>query len=1352
MGDLQVVGGIKKLNNTNYNTWETCMMSYLQGQDLWEVVGGSEVMPPEEDANGALRKWRIKAGKAMFALKTTIEEEMLEHIRDKKTPKEAWDTFVTLFSKKNDTRLQLLENELLSISQRDMTIAQYFHRVKSICREITELDPKSVIEEARMKRIIIHGLRPEYRSFVTAVQGWPTQPSLVEFENLLASQEAIAKQMGGVTLKKEDEALYASKNRINFKPPAKGGYKNGDKGNSHQGTTQSWRAQKNINKSFQGKRFEGNCYNCGKKGHMSKDCWSKKKSVESNVATSKKEMEDEWDAEVLCAIEEYELALMAMTEDHIDYENDWIVDSGCSNHMTGDQRKLRNKSEYKGSRVVRTANNSQLSIAQIGSTTIMSGNKSDMVLLNDVYHVPGIKKNLLSVSQLTTSGNYVLFGPEDVKVYKDVKILGKPTMEGRKVESVYVLSAESAYVDKTRKNETADLWHARLGHVGYHKLKEIMEKSMLRGLPQLEVKTDIVCAGCQYGKAHQLPYKESKFRATEPLQLIHSDVFGPVKQTSISGMRYMVTFIDDYSRYVWVFFMKEKSDTFTKFQEFKTTVERDVRMKILCLRSDNGGEYTSNEFEQFLHESKIRHQFTCANTPQQNGVAERKNRHLAEICRSMLHAKNVPGSFWAEAMRTAAHVINKLPQPRLGFISPFETLWDIKPTVSYFRVFGCICYVFVPSHLRSKFDKKAVRCIFVGYDDQRKGWRCCDPTSGRCYTSRDVVFDEASSWWSPEKKVLPDSNNIEEILQQKMEEQTAHIRSSTDAPEEPSDIDVGEQEETQPSEAGEERTPPPQLRRTERIRKPNPKYANAAILEDSVQEPQTYEEASQEPAWQKAMEEEITALEQSQTWDLVPRPKDIKPISCKWVYKIKCRSDGSIERYKARLVARGFSQQYGLDYDETFSPVAKITTVRVLLALAASKDWKLWQMDVKNAFLHGELDREIYMNQPKGFEDTANPNHVCRLRKALYGLKQAPRAWYGKIAEFLTQSGYSVAHADSSLFIKARAGKLAIVLVYVDDLIITGDDEGEVHQTRENLSVRFQMKELGELKHFLGLEVERTKEGLFLCQQKYTRDVLQKFGMMECKPVSTPIEPNAKICAHEGKELEDGTMYRQLVGSLIYLTLTRPDISYAVGVMSRYMQSPKKCHLDSARRILRYVKGTIDYGLLYKRGENCNLVGYCDADYAGDHDTRRSTTGYVFKLGSGTISWCSKRQPTVSLSTTEAEYRAAATAAQESTWLILLMKDLHQKVDYAVPLHCDNQSAVRLAENPVFHARTKHVEVHYHFLREKVLKEEIEMRQIKTDDQVADLFTKGLSIGKCEGFRYQLNMVRRMGASAEGEC
>ncbi|KAM1046957.1 hypothetical protein TB2_025912 [Malus domestica] len=275
------------------------------------------------------------------------------------------------------------------------------------------------------------------------------------------------------------------------------------------------------------------------------------------------------------------------------------------------------------------------------------------------------------------------------------------------------------------------------------------------------------------------------------------------------------------------------------------------------------------------------------------------------------------------------------------------------------------------------------------------------------------------------------------------------------------------------------------------------------------EEPETFEEASQSSEWMTAMKEEIDALQQNQTWDFMPKLRDVKPISCKSVYKIKRRPDGSIERYKARLVARGFSQQYELDYDETFSPVTKLTTVRVLLAHATNKDRNLYQMDVKNVFLHGKLDREIYMMQPMGFKTEAHPEYVCKLRKSLYGLKQAPRAWYGKIAEFLTQSGYSVTPVDSSLFVKANEGKLAIMLVYVDDLIITGDDEAEILRMKENLSVRFQMKKLGQLKHFLGLEVDRTQEGIFICQQKYAKDLLKMFEMLECKLISTSIEPNA---------------------------------------------------------------------------------------------------------------------------------------------------------------------------------------------------------------------------------------------------
>ncbi|WKA06756.1 hypothetical protein VitviT2T_024641 [Vitis vinifera] len=447
------------------------------GQDLWEVVKGSEITQPEaEDANGILRKWKIKAGKAMFALKTTIEEDVLEHIRDAKTPYEAWNTFTKLFSKKNDTRLQLLESELLLVAQCNLTIAQYFHKVKTLCREIFELDLEAPIGETRMKRIIIHGLRPELRGFVAAVQGWKNQPSLVEFENLLAGQEALAKQMGGVSLKGEEKALYAHKGRWNSKQHTVGRTKkNEDKAKSSQGE-RSARVKGDSKNLGTRKKFQGRCYNCRKKGYMAKDCWSKKGLVENNATTSKSK--DEWDTQAFFAATG-ESAFIATTSEQIDYEKDWIIDSGCSNHMTGDKEKLQDFSEYKGRHMVVTVNNSKLPIAHIG-----------------------MKKNLLSVAQLTSSGHFVLFGPQDVKVYRDLEIMEESVIKGRRLESVYVMSAETAYVNKTRKNETINLWHMRLSHISYSKLTVMMKKSMLKGLPELEMRKDTICAGCQYGRAH----------------------------------------------------------------------------------------------------------------------------------------------------------------------------------------------------------------------------------------------------------------------------------------------------------------------------------------------------------------------------------------------------------------------------------------------------------------------------------------------------------------------------------------------------------------------------------------------------------------------------------------------------------------------------------------------------------------------------------------------------------------------------------------------------------------------------------------------------------------------------------
>ncbi|KAH6831338.1 hypothetical protein C2S53_010991 [Perilla frutescens var. hirtella] len=429
MAELHVVGGMKQLNNHNYTTWETCMESYLQGQDLWEVVGGKETTPPEEAE--ALRKWKIKAGKAMYALKCIVSENLLEHIRAATTPKEAWDNLATLFSKKNEFKLQLLENELLSLRQGDMPVRDYFNKVRTLCREISELDSSSKISEAKMRRIIIHGLKPEFRAIMTSIQGWSEQPSLVNLENLLADQEALTGQMEEVSFKRDNEALFSHNKKKGFshlKNEYKGKEENSSKARGIQPNRQKKGPPSKGNK-------KGNCYVCGKPNHYARDCWHRMNAAEGNIATSNKKencsSEEEWVVEASTAIVEKaeprpieELALAVVPVGKINYEKDWIVDSGCSNHMTGDKEKLQDTKEYRGGQIVVTADNSKLPIAHIGKTLITPRFSPSQVQLQDVYHVPGMKKNLLSVAQMTDTGKYLLFGPKDVKVYQNLKVIG----------------------------------------------------------------------------------------------------------------------------------------------------------------------------------------------------------------------------------------------------------------------------------------------------------------------------------------------------------------------------------------------------------------------------------------------------------------------------------------------------------------------------------------------------------------------------------------------------------------------------------------------------------------------------------------------------------------------------------------------------------------------------------------------------------------------------------------------------------------------------------------------------------------------------------------------------------------
>ncbi|KAK1650639.1 hypothetical protein QYE76_068444 [Lolium multiflorum] len=509
-------------------------------------------------------------------------------------------------------------------------------------------------------------------------------------------------------------------------------------------------------------------------------------------------------------------------------------------------------------------------------------------------------------------------------------------------------------------------------------------------------------------------------------------------------------------------------------------------------------------------------------------------------------------------------------------------------------------------------------------------------------------------------------------------------------------------------------------------------------------EPASYRRALSDARWRQAMEDEHAALLRNNTWTLVPSPSGRNIIGSRWVFKLKHKADGSIDKYKARLVAQGFTQRYGLDYLDTYSPVVKHATVRLVLALAVARNWCVRQLDISNAFLHGVLEETAYMRQPPGFEDSAHPDYVCKLHKSIYGLKQSPRAWYSRLSDLLHQLGFVAAKTDTSLFVFRQAGVTVYMLVYVDDIVVVSSCARASASLIQRLGETFPVKDLGPLHYFLGIEVVRDSGGMTLSQGKYAMDLLCRANMDKAKAVSTPMSVQDKLAADQGTPLIGDSVfdYRSTVGGLQYLTLTRPDISYAVNKVCQYLAKPTTVHWEAVKCILRYIKGTADTGLRIRKSPSMLLSVFTDADWAGNADDRRSTGGFAVFFGPTLISWSARKQPTVSRSSTEAEYKALANGTAEAIWVQSLLRELHVPQYRPPVLWCDNLGATYLTANPVFHARTKHIEVDFHFVREKVAQGALDVRFVSSADQVADAFTKPSTKYMLDQLYTNLNLVQ----------
>ena len=903
---------------------------------------------------------------------------------------------------------------------------------------------------------------------------------------------------------------------------------------------------------------------------------------------------------------------------------------------------------------------------------------------------------------------------------------------------------------------------------------------------------DPICEPCLAGKMHAHPFPPSTHYHRSLLELIHSDLHGPLPPTFF-GYKYWITFIDDSTHFRAVHLLKSKSEAFEAFKSFKSWAENQLGAKVKALQDDKGGEYMSNKFLEFTDACGIERRHSTQNRPQQNGLAERANRTMGERITAMLSESRLPVSFWGECLAAMVHVWNRLPTSALKSMTPFEAFYGRKPDVSHLRVWGCTAYVHVQKDKRSALGSHCEKCVFVGYPSGYKGWKFYNPTTKKLLISERADFDERyfpglssakmnaiPPLFSP-AGAPPDPPRSQEVSPLSDEGGERNLRSipppldsppvtpilapvhppamplAPDVPERPLDAPAAPDPPAPPP------APPITPRRSARARKPpgewwkvrqptpiipdsddDDEIANFA-LEDSFAEvefvgsvsgpdPRSYASAMSAPdaeQWRAACDQEMMSLISNNTWELVELPPGKKAINSGWVFKVKLNSDGTVERYKSRLVAKGCSQRPGYDYTEVFAPTFRPASLRLILSLAAREGYKLCSIDISSAFTYGELDEEIYMRQPEGYHQ-GGPNTVCRLQKSLYGLKQAARQWNKKLHSVFSSLGYTKLQSDSSIYLYSNGDVKVIVPVYIDDITLVSRNDSAVDSTIKELSKHFKLRDLGPTTFLLAVQVHQDlkKRSISLSQQQYVEELLKRHGMDDCKPVKTPMTPGLDlsdvVVTPEEQEQMKSIPYLSVVGSLQYLaTMTRPDIAFAVSYLGRFNHNPGLQHWAAVKHLLRYLKGTVSYKLTYTADNAQELfVTYSDASHGSCKATGRATGGYVTLVCGGAVGWSSKRQGFVTLSSTEAEYVAAVEAGKEILWMRNILSEFGHVIPFPSTLFIVNKSGISVAKNPEHHGRMKHLDLRFYWLRDAVEASLINPVYVPTEEQVADIFTK----------------------------
>lgn len=1020
----------------------------------------------------------------------------------------------------------------------------------------------------------------------------------------------------------------------------------------------------------------------------------------------------------------------------------WTIDSGASKHMCTHKHWFSSLKPYQTEIFV--ANNAKVLSKGIGTVRIMTS--SGFKVIREVLYVPDLSTNLISVSALTGMGLQVNFLD---KICNITGANGNQLLTGKLVNGLYKLSCDPSYYAnfpvhshfcnltlhdvKTDLNQV-DLWHRRLGHLNFDYMKKLLSCSDIN----VAIGSNPVCTTCVEAKQPLDSFPKGKSnRASQVLEIVHTDVMGPIRVSTFSGGRFILCFIDDFSRMTFTYILKEKSEVFKKFVDFKTLVENQVEKKIKILRSDNGTEYFNHNFLQFCSQSGIIQQSSNRYTPQQNGVAERNNRTIMDRVRAMLIDSKLDARYWGEAVLCSTYLKNISPTSAIAASTPYEIWFKRKPNLSHLRIFGSVGYVRTPNQLLSKLDPRSKPYIFVGYSDRQKGYRMADAGSpGKLVISKDVTFIEgvrnsdvkvdknvydfnSDQTMSLEPEIImPDppaledgANNNDALIQDDGEED---VHSS-------SEDSHSESEEEEPNEP--ERRYPLRDRKTKR--EADMIYAFCCFT-DTLDDPVSPSEALSRPdakEWQDAMKSEYNSLIKNQTWVLVDKPAGAHVVGSKWVFKLKKGADGSV-RHKARLVAKGFSQKYGIDYKETFSPTIPHETIRLLFALSANHDWHFFHLDVQTAFLNGDLAEDVYLQQPDGFIVQGEERKVCKLRKAIYGLKQASRAWNEKAISILQDLGFKICPYEPCLFTKVVNGKILILALYVDDFLLFAECPNQAKSVIQGLQQRIQIRNLGVISEYLGIRVRKIGRSIYLDQSAYAKEVIRRFNFEDCNAVSIPIDPSVRLSKPPKSNTNPKVPFRELIGSLMYLAIcTRPDLMFVVSYLSQFNSSYTNKHWGVARNVLKYLAGTVNNCLVYSKSKEDFKI-YCDSSWGNSFD-RRSFSGMASVFANGAIYWRSKKQGSVALSTTEAEYVALCLGARHAKCFSKLLSYLVNR-KAIIPVFCDNRGAMLIASDESSGNRLKHVDLKYHFTKRMVKKKICKILPVGTKEMPADIFTKAL--------------------------